>query len=200
VSASERKTPRPRGVKSGADSYLLDVTVTTGPTQSKNKIPILFCCKNSIYNSFELADVYDEKRNALNYNGNQKIIAHPPCRFWSKCHGLAKPRQHEYELGLWAIEMVQRNGGILEHPKYSKLFEYAEIEPTIEVHQQWWGHKMKKETWLYAVNVDLLPLPFDLVTQKTPRINQVSKKQAMATPYSFAEYLLLSVSQSGEKL
>lgn len=160
---------------------------------SMYKLAALFCLPRSNYKKFDFIDVYDEKRNAFNYRGHLPVIAHPPCRFWSRLHGLAKPRKNEYEYALWSFDIVNRYGGILEHPLYSKFWEYVDVNP-YPVHQGWFGHKMRKETGLYFVNCEPQRLPLNLeYPGKYKSISFVSKQQAMGTPINFATWLISSV-------
>ena len=43
-------------------------------------IPVLFCHARSNYKKVPGFDVYDLKRDALNYTGSSPAILHPPCR------------------------------------------------------------------------------------------------------------------------
>ncbi len=101
------------------------------------------------------------------------MIAHPPCRAWGKLFYFAKPRDGEKDLGPLAAEWVRRYGGVLEHPKDSKLWPAAGLPRpgqvdawggwTLPISQHWWGHRAEKLTWLYIVgcaprNVPAIPL------------------------------------------
>lgn len=66
------------------------------------------------------------------------------------------------DIGPRAVEQVRRWGGVLEHPKGSRLFERCGLprpgEPadsaggvTFEVSQVHWGHVAEKRTLLYVV-------------------------------------------------
>lgn len=115
-------------------------------------------------------------RDARTYEGNLPVVAHPPCRAWGTMSHMAKPRPDEKDLAPWAVETVRRCGGVLEHPKRSKLWPHMGLpliggEPdsfvgwTLLVPQFWWGHKAEKETLLYIVGVPprrLPPLGFQL--------------------------------------
>ena len=184
--------------------YVLDVTVRSDTmSRRKNDIAALFCLPRSVYAYIPGIEVYTEKENALNYiDTDKQIIAHPPCRFWSRMHGLAKPRKNEYELALWAFDRVNQNGGVLEHPADSGLWEYLNLPRSklFLVDQIHFGHLLKKTTALYSPNVQFLEVPFVLepwVARK--HINQVSKRQAMATPVRFAEYIVNSIRSRNER-
>ena len=72
---------------------------------------------------------------------------------------MANPREGEKELALWSIDKVREVGGILEHPKGSKLFpKYLPDNDqfpdefdgfTVLIDQYDFGHVAHKETKLY---------------------------------------------------
>jgi len=173
---------------------------------------VLFTQENSIYLSLG-CDCWDISRDARNYSGTDPVIAHPPCRTWSKMKSLAKPNPDETQLALKAIEIVRNNGGVLEHPKNSGLFTQGHLPLpghfdkyggySICVDQFWWDHLCKKPTMLYIVGVkqsDLPPIPYNLncVTRfiasskatKGTRMKHISKKGRSATPVKFAKWLI----------
>jgi hypothetical protein len=119
-------------------------------------------------------DWYGEERNAMTYRGSLPVVAHPPCGPW----GPRRPgHNHAEEIALapHAVAIVQRCGGVLEHPAGSTLFEACGLprpgDPfdsffgrTIEVSQCDWGHPARKRTWLYIVgrvgpHFELPPMP-----------------------------------------
>lgn len=131
-------------------------------------VAVLFARRDSNYKKFSV-DVWDEDRNALNYSGDDPVIAHPPCRAWSQLRHFAKPQPGEKELAFFAVDQVRKNGGVLEHPARSKLWEAANLpEPgqrdeyggwTFEAPQKWWGHKCEKPTRFYIVGCPPAELP-----------------------------------------
>jgi hypothetical protein len=109
-----------------------------------------------------LQDWYDERRDAKRYSGELPVVAHPPCGPWGQLRHLCK--YQDPECGLRAVEQVRRVGGVLEHPRYSKLFAACGVplpgDPpdawggrTYYVEQVAWGHVCRKPTWLYVVGV-----------------------------------------------
>ena len=82
---------------------------------------------------------------------------------------MAKPRQDEKDLAIFAVRQVRTFGGVLEHPAFSTLWPAAGLpEPgrqdeyggwTLPVSQSWWGHKAQKDTWFYIVGVEPAQLP-----------------------------------------
>lgn len=161
-----------------------------------NDVAALFVLPRSYYKKIPGVDCYDEKRDARNYRGKLSVIAHPPCRFWCRLAHMAKPEKNEYELGIWAAELVTELGGVLEQPAHSRLFKYMNL-PYIEVKQIWWNHLMVKPTWLYFSKCEPGEIPFRLVPNRAKGIKYCSKQQAMHTPKEFAEWLVKSV--RGEK-
>lgn len=172
---------------------------------------VLFTQKKSIYNSLG-CDCYDEKRNALNYMGSEPVIAHPPCRLFSRMRGLSTAKMSEKDLAYWAVDLIRKNGGVLEHPYLSKLWsEKNIIMPgqgvdeyggfSLDVNQVWFGHKAIKRTWLYIVGIDpgsipdynFLGMPTHMVSHlkrhKNPR-KSLGKEEASYTPVDFARYLI----------
>lgn len=137
-------------------------------------IAVLFARRDSVYKTFEGCDVFDADRDALTFAGDMPVVAHPPCRAWGGLRKLAKPRDGEKELAIWAVGVVRKNGGVLEHPRGSTLWKHpfeggglplptdgadAFGGYTLDVCQHWWGHKAEKRTWLYIVGVPRSRLP-----------------------------------------
>ena len=139
------------------------------------KYVALFCREDSVYKNREAWDVYDASRDATKYDGDLPCAAHPPCRAWGRLSHMAfrdgtPPEQIEAEknLALFAIEKVRKNGGILEHPSGSKLWQ---ILPdvgdapddwggfTIEIDQYDFGHVAHKKTKLYICGMDAWSIP-----------------------------------------
>ena len=135
----------------------------------KIMIPVLFARRDSAYKNADVFDVYDIDRNALTYEGGSPVIAHPPCRAWGKLSHMAKPREGEKALALWAVGVVRKNKGILEHPNGSKLWKAAglprgeEVDEyggfTIEIDQYDFGHVAPKKTLLYIVGTTKDKIP-----------------------------------------
>jgi hypothetical protein len=127
-------------------------------------IAVLFARQDSRYKQLEGYDVYDIDRDARNYNGSDPVIAHPPCRAWGRLSHMANPRPDEKQLAYFALEQVRKNGGVLEHPKGSKLWKEAFLPMpnqapdefggfTILIDQYHFGHVARKWTHLYIVGI-----------------------------------------------
>ena len=164
-------------------------------------VAVLFARRDSVYKSFELADVYDEERDARNYRGGFPVVAHPPCRGWGRLRHLAKVQPGEIELASFAVDMVRRCGGVLEHPAGSKLWEVENLPLpghrdsfggfTLPIYQSWFGHPCPKNTWLYIVGVEPSMVPtFPLVLGLPPgRVELQSGPAREKTPSQFAAWL-----------
>lgn len=165
-------------------------------------VAVLFARSNTVYHGFELADVWDIKRDARNYRGAAPVVAHPPCRAWGRLHHLAKPRHDERELALFAVDAVRQWGGVLEHPAGSKLWEAGSLPRpgtrdrfggfTMPILQSWFGHRAPKNTWLYCCGLEPSEVPaFPLALGFAPgRIELMGRAEREATPPELASWLL----------
>ena len=178
----------------------------------KKMVAILFCARDSLYKSFHNADVFDLERNALSFSFNMPVVAHPPCRLWSRMRKFSNAPESEKELAFFALKAVRKCGGVLEHPYKSSFWSAAELPLgneidsfggfTLDVDQFWWGHRCKKRTWLYVSGVDRkqvpgYPIRLDAVTHKVggsktkgSGLVEVSKKERILTPYNFCDWLI----------
>jgi len=172
------------------------------PGCSERGIAVLYAKKGSVYHSIPGLDVWDEARDARLYRARgQAVIAHPPCRAWGRFAQWAKPAEHECDLAFHALACV-RDGGVLEHPRASKLWKAGHMprpgEPpdkfggwTLEVNQVDWGHRAIKPTWLYIVGVspDELPArPVAGIPETT--VERMWRGEREATPLRFALWLV----------
>ncbi len=109
-------------------------------------------------------DSWDATRDARAYDrSDAAIVAHPPCGPWSSVRHLS--RADDATHGPFAVELVRRFGGVLEHPAGSKLWgaclmpRPGELPDTcggfsLAVDQCNWGHVARKSTWLYIVGLE----------------------------------------------
>lgn len=174
---------------------------------------VLFAHKTSIYKGIAGLDVWDRERDALNYNGNLPVIAHPPCRAWGRLSHMANPRLGEKDLAHFAVMNVRLYGGVLEHPAYSKLWSAAQLPSpgeidayggfTLPIYQSDFGHRAQKVTWLYIVGIspDQLPKPYIVLgevthtigkckTKHKPQKKEVNKSEREKTPLLMALWLV----------
>jgi len=176
-------------------------------------VSILFTRKDSIYKTMGL-DCWDIERNALNWSGGNPIVAHPPCRAWGQLSHFAKPREGEKELAIYSINQIRKYGGVLEHPRASKLWKEMNLPTgsqvdefggyTLCINQSWFGHRAEKKTLLYICGCpknDLpeMPIKFDLVQcvitsskrKGDPGYKpEVSAYEREATPVDLAKWLV----------
>jgi hypothetical protein len=162
---------------------------------------VLFAQTNSIYKSLD-CDVYDIKRNALTFNGDEPVIAHPPCRGWGRLRTFSNHSNEELDLAFFAIEKIRKNGGVLEHPASSSLWDAADLPKlglrdnyggfTFPIYQSDFGHQAPKLTWLYIVGINPEQLPeFPLILSlPLGRVENLSRKLREATPLEFAKWLI----------
>ena len=162
-------------------------------------VAALLVRKTSHYKRLPGVDCYDSERDALTWCGGCPGVFHPPCRAWGKLSHLAKPRPGEMDLARWSMSMVRRFGGVVEHPKTSRLWSesgcigYGLRDQfgglLLPVYQSWWGHRAPKETCFYVVG----PLP-ELPEYQAPRMVQsvesMSQASREATPFDLAVWLV----------
>lgn len=166
------------------------------------KYGALYVHKNSNYKLYDEFDCYDEDRNALNYNSSMPVVAHPPCRLFSKLRAFSKADISEKRLAYHALQVVRNNGGILEHPCTSRLWIEKEIvKPgttdvyggfTISINQSWFGYYTQKRTRLYIVGISpaqlpSYPLSFDLIERK---FDNLTPKQRSESTNQLIEWFL----------
>ena len=133
-------------------------------------IGVLFARTDSRYKDFDIYDVYDINRDARGFNAKYPVIAHPPCRAWGRLSHMANPRPDEKDLAWFALDKVRSNGGVLEHPTGSKLWQEAPLPRmgegydsfggfTLEIDQWNFGHVARKKTKLYICGITIEELP-----------------------------------------
>lgn len=159
----------------------------------------------SIYKHTAGVLAYDKVRDARTFKGGMPLVAHPPCRHWSKFlahQAKAKDPAREMALGVWCVEQVLKFGGVLEHPAHSKLFEACQLprpnEPvqdpflyTVYVEQGWFGYASRKPTWVLVSGVPkawLPSVPF-LLGGGAKSIEGMSQFSRSRTVSSFADWL-----------
>lgn len=162
----------------------------------------LFTRRDSHYLALGV-ECFDESRDARTFQGQAPVIAHPPCRAWARLSHFAKPAPGEQELALFAVDTVRRNGGVLEHPAFSRLWGLKGLPLpgqgidtwggyTLPVDQSWFGHRAPKPTWLYIVGCPsryLPELPFHLGVA-SGRVEYMGKAERERTPQAFAAWLV----------
>lgn len=179
-------------------------------------VAALFARADSVYKTMPGLDVYDMERDARSFGLDRPVIAHPPCRSWSRLRHFAKPRADEKDLARWALHVVRHCGGVLEHPSGSALFREGLLPKpgstdrdafggwVLPVSQSWFGHRAEKRTWPYIVGAepaDLPPIPLRLGEaertcglwsgrDRSKARGEVSKAEREHTPPDFARWLV----------
>ncbi|MBC7351921.1 MAG: hypothetical protein H5U08_06140 [Thermogutta sp.] len=168
-------------------------------------VAVLFAQARTHYRSLPGVEVWDRRRDARGYPGPYPVVAHPPCRVYSRyLSKQAKAPPDEYTLAIFAVAAVRAYGGVLEHPRISKLWDRCGLPPpgesdawgfTIEIWQWWFGYPGgKKRTWLYCCGVhpdDLPPIPYRLWTPGDhERWQLLSRAARSKTPPALCEWLV----------
>jgi hypothetical protein len=133
-------------------------------------VAILFARNDSNYKALPGVDVWDKTMDARRWPGGSQVVAHPPCRAWGNLKHLAKPLPHEKDLAIFAVQMVRKFSGVLEHPSGSQLWDAMMIPSadmfgdefggyTIEIDQWDFGHVAHKPTKIYVCGLDYGLLP-----------------------------------------
>lgn len=136
---------------------------------------------NGVYCGLPGVDPWPESRDARLYSGPYPVVCHSPCarwgRYWNGGPSAREPRRLGDDGGCFAaaLRAVRRWGGVLEHPEASHAWrKFGLMAPprdggwirarlddqgwTCCVEQGHYGHKARKVTWLYAVDVELTSL------------------------------------------
>lgn len=191
-------------------------------------VAALFVDANGIYSVLPGVDVWSKDRDARAYMGPFPVVAHPPCERWGRwwwADGSDAPGNDE-GCFVAALSAVERFGGVLEHPAFSHAWaRFGLPVPDIEggwkgsllrpgcsahVAQRNYGHRARKDTWLYAVAPTHPALVWGAgdppaaylcrpgrTKTKPGRVDVeiMGPREAAATPAAFAE-LLLSIARS----
>lgn len=175
------------------------------------KITVLYTRQNSKYNKY-LLDTWDSKRNALNWPGGNPIIAHPPCRAWGDLYKMAKPRPGEKQLAIHSIIMARLWGGVVEHPRKSKLWKTMQLPIpgqtdqyggwTLCINQKDFGHRANKKTFLYIVGCKPKEIPeIELnLNQAQTTIEKMGRAERESTPEKLIEWLIQLTIKINENL
>jgi hypothetical protein len=169
-------------------------------------VAALFVSGRSIYRHLPGVDPYHRARPAALFKHDRPVVAHPPCRTWSRSLShQARPVDvdQEQELARWAVRTVIICGGVLEQPAHSKLWDAMRLpmpyQPapallyTIALDQSWFGFGAPKKTWLLISRVprcQIPPIPFILRHEKTGDITTMSTQERSRTMPLFADWLV----------
>lgn len=186
-------------------------------------IAALFVDHDGIYAGRPDIDPWDVTRDARIYAGPWPVVAHPPCERWGRWWWADGSEQPGNDAGCFAAALVavETYGGVIEHPAYSHAwgaFGLPIPSPTggwaknlwrpgwsCQVAQRVYGHRARKQTWLYYVGPAPAPLqwgdgpPPEAYlcapgrTKTSPGRTDVTimgSVEARATPPPFAERLI----------
>lgn len=145
------------------------------------RVAALYVQKGGAYYGLPYVDPWDEERDARQYDGSMRVVAHPPCQRWGKMWagspsviaktGIRKVKGDDGGCFASALESVRRCGGVLEHPWGSHAWKHFRLNKpprkggwikadeyggwTCCVEQGRYGHYAPKPTMLYAVRCEL---------------------------------------------
>src|SRR5712692_3130454 len=96
--------------------------------EGKFLIAALFVDTNGAYAGLPDVDAWGIERDARNYHGELRVVAHPPCSVWCS---LARLNESRYGRRVGddggcvahALACVRRCGGVFEHPAKSLAWE-----------------------------------------------------------------------------
>lgn len=169
-------------------------------------LPSVLCCSiTSVYKEIFDLDFYDINRCYSTFIGLNPIVCHPPCRSWSRfLKHQAKPLEGERQIAIDCVNTLISNGGVLEHPAHSELFDYMSLPKpddfshpdffTVKVNQSWFGYPTLKPTWL-LISKDIeefffTPL-FFIPFRDIPILSKTSSREFRSlTTRPFAEFLI----------
>lgn len=135
-------------------------------------IAALYVETDGAYYGLDDVDPWDAGRDARLYDGPVPVVAHPPCNRWS-IMALARPELTIGDDGgcfAAALDAVRAYGGVLEHPAFTLAWRaFGLPRPSAhgwsrsllddgwvcQVDQSFYGHDMRKLTWLYAYDCEL---------------------------------------------
>ena len=174
-------------------------------------VAALFVRHDSIYKTMPDVDAYDKDRNALTFSKSIPVVAHPPCRAWGVLSHMAKPEPGEKRLANWAVSVIRKNGGVLEHPSGSRLFN-DELIPlpgmfpdewggySILINQYDFGHVASKPTIIYICGCPphMLPSlpepkttkPLKSITGQVPGTKRCTQYEREYTPPKLTSWML----------
>lgn len=204
-----QKHPAPPGAES---SRANPPRPTTHP-----RIEVLCAARSSIYQAFPGLLLRTRTADAWLTRAACPVIAHPPCRFWSRSFARASATVEamviELLLGMFCVHQVRHRGGVLEQPAHSRLFRAAHM-PTphvsgdssaswsIQVNQGTFGHRTTKPTWLWFARVPkalVPPPPFKLRQDACRNLDALTPGQRSATPHAFAAWLIECAGLAGPR-
>ena len=134
-------------------------------------IAALFVYPGGVYYGLDNVEAWGPEKDARLYAGPYPVIAHPPCARWGKYWSGGPSVRVKRKLGddencfATAFHCVKLWGGVLEHPAYTKAWNWFGIRSPEKscwvldsIHGGWvchveqghYGHLARKATWLFA--------------------------------------------------
>lgn len=171
-------------------------------------VSVLCVGRSSVYRQFPQVETFNKVRDVWTCQSRRPILAHPPCRFWSRWNSraAATPEQmiNELLIGMECVRLCRQNGGVLEQPAHSRLWECARLpDPrtpgrkhytwSIEIDQAEYGHACSKPTWLLLCGIrpdQVTWQGFQLANPRRRTLAQLTPGQRSATPPRLAMWLV----------
>ena len=128
------------------------------PQNYGRPVTILCAARSTVYRAFPGVAIYTRTADAWTARPTGPVIAHPPCRCWSRMRGLSsltlRARILEMMLAFECLRMVTTHGGVLEQPAFSSFWRHANLPRpgdtsqapamwSLAVDQSNWGHRTK---------------------------------------------------------
>lgn len=159
------------------------------------KVAALYVQPGGVYYGLEDVEPWGlPDKDARDYVGPWPVVAHPPCKRWSKIaavHGVRNGQDDGcFESALHAVESF---GGVIEHPAGSMAWEWFGIRSpgqmgwqktirggwTCQVEQGNYGHDAPKSTWLYYYGND----PHGLIWRPSGAAGRIEHMGGGGNPY-----------------
>lgn len=175
-------------------------------------INVLCVGRSTVYRQFPQVETFNKVRDVWTCHSRRPILAHPPCRFWSRWNSRAAATPstivNELLIGMECVRLVRANGGVLEQPAFSRLWDTAKIprpsarftssaEWSIEIDQAEYGHPCSKRTWLMLCGIrpdQVTWQGFELANPRRRTLAQLTPGQRSATPPRLAVWLVFLAS------
>ncbi len=188
-------------------------------------IAALYVETGGVYYGLEDVDPWDEERDARLYAGPWPVVAHPPCASWCALAGMRETR-YGYKRGEdggcfeAALSCVREFGGVLEHPAHSAAWGHFGLPRPIRgggwvssfedegyscwVDQGWYGHALKKPTWLYAYGAEVADMTWGIGpglrhAHRFCGLSETQRKRiVLPTPPAFRDVLIAMARTAGK--
>lgn len=173
-------------------------------------IPVLFVSNPTYYSDYDCFDLFDITRDAFSCRSRSPLIAHPPCRLFSRLRSFSTAPIRERLCAYYSISKVRQFGGIVEHPRSSLLWHTSNcnLDGSVDsyggflrsVNLSWFGFPAEKKTMLYFVGIspaDLPPIPLllnppEMVinSSKKSSLRELPKKSRSLTPPLMIDFFI----------